>query len=118
MKTILSTKKLSLAQKELILNSGLSFLEYDAISIIPINFDFPNTIENTIFTSSNAVDTVFNKNTENLSLGNVFCVGRKTADILAKKGQNVVKTAKNSLELANYIVKTYKNSQFHFFCGR
>ena len=52
MPTVLSTKKLALNQKELLLNSGIGFAEYDAINIEFLNFDLPKqTIQNAIFTS-------------------------------------------------------------------
>ena len=59
MKSILATKKFTLAQKELLLNSGLTFVEYNAISIEFIPFNTPKQVENAIFTSKNAVKALF-----------------------------------------------------------
>ncbi len=117
MKRILSTKKLSLAQKELLLNSGLSFVEYDAIEIIPLEFEVPDNIDNAIFTSGNAVDIFFGRKADSVDIGKVYCVGSKTAQKLADFGQNVVKIFDYGSELGDFIKKTHKNEDFYFFCG-
>ncbi|MCW5518211.1 uroporphyrinogen-III synthase [Aureitalea sp. L0-47] len=117
MKRLLSTKQLNLAQKELLLNAGCSFVDYNAIEIIPLKFDFPNKIDNAIFTSGNAVDIVFENKPENLQIKKTYCVGPKTATKLTEFGQNVVKTAKNASELADFIDKTFENEDFYFFSG-
>jgi len=117
MKTVLSTKKLSLSQKELLLNSGLSLVEYNAISISPIEFNSPETISHAIFTSSSAVEIVFNSKKKKPQIDYIFCVGKKTGQKLSEYGQKVVKMANNASELSNFILKTYKNEVFHYFCG-
>lgn len=117
MRSVLSTKRLTLAQKELLVNSGLSFVEYDAIEISAVDFSIPAHIQNAIFTSGNAVDIVFQNQPEKPKIDTVFAVGDKTTEKLRGFGQNVVKTAQNASELVNYIQKTSKNGSFYFFCG-
>ena len=114
MKTVLSTKKLSLSQKELLLNAGLCLVEYDAIKIEFLPFEAPNTIKNAIFTSQNAVRSVEGKN---LSFENTFCVGKKTEALLTKNNKNVIKMSQNASELAHFIQKNYQNEAFWFFSG-
>jgi uroporphyrinogen-III synthase len=117
MKRVLSTKKLSLAQKELLLNSGLAFVEYEAISIELLPFQMPTHINNAIFTSQNAVHSYLNSKAENASVDRCYCVGKKTAALLAKNGENVVKIEENASILANFISKSFNNETFYFFSG-
>ena len=82
--TVLSTKKLSTNQKELLLNAGLSLVEYDAIKIefqsLPALI---SSVENAIITSKNAAKVVIK---EKLQIKNCFCVGDKTAALLENNG--------------------------------
>lgn len=114
MASVLSTKKLKINQKMLLLNAGCSLIEYDAIKIEFIPFEVPKNIENAIFTSQNAVKSIQNSQ---LRIQNCFCVGEKTASLLIKKVQNVIKIANNGSDLANFIIKNHKNKTLHFFCG-
>ncbi len=113
-KHILSTKRLTHSQRELLLNSGLSFAEYDAISIEFLKVEIPEKIENAIFTSQNGVRSILGNE---MIVERCFCVGEKTTSLLTKNGQNIVKTAYNGAELATYIVKNHKNDVFYYFCG-
>jgi len=116
-KSILSTKKLNASQRELLLNSGMSFVEYDAIDIEFIDFQAPSKIENAIFTSRNSVNSFFKNEDRSNSILNSFCVGEKTETILLKNDQNVVKTSQNASELAHFIIKNHKNDAFLYFSG-
>lgn len=112
--TILSTKKLSVSQKELLLNAGLGFVEYNAIKIEFLEADIKTEIQNAIFTSKNAVKVVLNSKCK---IQNCFCVGENTKKLLEENGQNVVETAQNASDLAEIIIKNYKSEAFLFFCG-
>lgn len=115
MPTVLSTKKLALNQKELLLNSGIGLVEYDAISIDLIDFNLENKlIENAIFTSKNAVNAIEGKN---LKITNTFCVGDKTSFLLEKKGFQILEKADSAKELASKIVQDHGGKEFYFFCG-
>jgi len=116
-KSILSTKKLSASQRELLLNSGMSFVEYNAIDIEFIDFEAPADIENAIFTSRNSVNSYFRNGGRTNSIRNSFCVGEKTEALLFNFGQNVIKTAENASELAHFIIKSHKNDTFLYFSG-
>ncbi|WP_299258910.1 uroporphyrinogen-III synthase [uncultured Aquimarina sp.] len=112
--SILSTKKLATAQKELLLNSGIGFVEYNAIEIELLDIEFNRDIACAIFTSKNAVKAIHNSD---LNIENCFCVGANTKKFLEKNGQKVVEMAQNASELGKIIAKNYKNEQFYFFCG-
>ncbi len=118
---ILSTKKLSPVQKELLLNTGAALVEYDAIKIEFVDFKIADTIKNVIFTSQNAVKAFHNKiigsGTEENKVLRCFCVGKKTKTLLEKNGLRVVECAENALELGKIIAKHHKNESFLFFCG-
>ncbi|MDP5044806.1 MAG: uroporphyrinogen-III synthase, partial [Leeuwenhoekiella sp.] len=120
MKSILSTKKLTPSQKNLILGAGFSVVEYDAIQIEFVDFELPNTLEYLIFTSKNAVNAFLNKMSKepkksadikgHLSLKaeqlgvqdyKCFCVGSKTEAILLENDLNVINAADNALHLGN-----------------
>jgi uroporphyrinogen-III synthase len=111
---VLSTKKLTPFQREIISNTNISIVAYDAISIEKLPFTNEVVIENAIVTSQNSAKTLIKSIAQ---LKNVFCVGEKTAALLIENNYNVVKTAKNASELAVFIVKTHKNDSFVFFCG-
>ena len=115
MPTVLSTKKLALNQKELLLNSGIGLVEYNAIKINFIQFEIPKKkITNAIFTSKNAVKGILPKK---LEIENCFCVGEKTAALLEKNGYTILEKAQNSEELGKKIAEDHREKQFHFFCG-
>lgn len=130
---VLSTKRLSVSQKNLILGAGFSVVEYDAIHIEFLDFEFPQQLENLIFTSKNAVQAFLNKVRLNKSeLANdkklpppageglgmrTFCVGPKTEALLVKNGFSVAKSAQNAADLADFIAKNHKDAHFCFFCG-
>nr|WP_297786505.1 uroporphyrinogen-III synthase [uncultured Allomuricauda sp.] len=118
MKTVLSTKMLSPAQKELFLNSGLGLVEYDALKIELLDVKIPFTYSNYIFTSKNAVKA-FLRQAKRLDLSkfNAFCVGEKTKSLLEEKGLKVIEMAENASELAETLVKKYQNESFLFLCG-
>ena len=82
MPTILSTKKLSLAQKELALNSGLGLVEYDAIKIELLKVDIEGEIEHAIFTSKNAVKAILNSE---FRIKKCYCVGENTKKLLEER---------------------------------
>lgn len=115
MPTVLSTKKLALNQKELLLNSRIGLVEYNAISIRFIDFNLEkDKIQNAIFTSKNAVKAIERKEIE---IENCFCVGDKTSAIVEAYGLKISARANNARELALQIVKEHSEKEFHFFSG-
>lgn len=118
MNSILSTKILSLAQKELLLNANQSFVEYDAIKIDFIPFKIDLDYDYFVFTSQNGVKSFLKNNGSSIVMENkAFCVGEKTKSLLVQNGLKVIEMAKNSEELGQIISKTYKNASFLIFSG-
>ena len=114
MQTILSTKKLMLNQRSLLLHAGFSLVEYDAIHINFVPFKAPDYIENAIFTSQNAVETVMGKN---IKIDKCFCVGEKTKALLEQNDCKVIMMTEYASELSTYLVDKHKTDKFYFFCG-
>jgi uroporphyrinogen-III synthase len=113
-KTLLSTKILSPSQKELLLNAGMGFVEYDAIKVRFLEVAYPKQIEYAIVTSQNAVHFILQNKIKVLKF---LCVGDKTEALLIKNGQKVIKKAQNSADLAQFITKSMKKEGFYYFCG-
>lgn len=111
---IISTKKLTAPQKELLLNADISFVEADFIKPEPIEFKCPPHIKNAVFTSKNAVKPVLK---ENVKIDNCFCVGDKTEALLEKNGLTVLEKAYQAKALAEKIIKNHADKDFIFFCG-
>ncbi len=125
MKQLLSTKFLTPIQKETVQSSGIRLAEYNAINILFKEFVLNTDFDHYIFTSQNAVRG-FLRAIDQLPLPNkretalaksCFCVGQKTSDLLDENGLKILKTERNSRDLALFIVKYYKNDTFLFICG-
>lgn len=114
MPTVLSTKKLTEIQQQLLLNSGLGWVHTDFISTIPINFEFKETVSNAIFTSKNAVNSLLSKG---IYIKNAFCVGMRTKQLLDEKKISVTLAGKNGETLGNEILKQYPTTNFTYFCA-
>ena len=119
---VLSTKKLKPNQRDLLLGSGFSLVDYDAIEIEFLDFKMPSEIKNAIFTSQNSVRALINNSGfapsqwERAGM-RVFCVGQKTKALLEENELKVINMAQNSAELGDFIIKKFKNETFHYFCG-
>lgn len=115
MATLLSTKKLTAAQQQLVLNAGIGLVSYNAIQIELLEVKTPvDVIANVIFTSKNAVKAILATEVE---ITNCFCVGQNTKNVLEENGFSVLETANNATDLATLIADKYKESSFTFFCG-
>jgi len=110
---------LSLAQKSLLLNAGLQFVEYNGITVEMLDFELPKeTVEAFVFTSQNAVKSFLDKtDPAKFSEKKVFCVGEKTKSLLENNGFTVSKVAHSSYNLGQYLVKAYPNGNFLLFSG-
>ncbi len=114
MQTVLSTKTLSPAQKNLLLNAGIGLVEYNAIKIELLDFSCEKIIPYALVTSRNAAMAIIGRN---IQIENVFCVGDKTATLLLRNGYNIVETANYGKELAEKLSGGYKDRVLTFFCG-
>lgn len=118
-KSVLSTKKLTGSQQELLLNAGISLVEQDFISIVPIPFELKEIPENLIFTSKNAVKAILDHpKLSQLKGKKCFVVGAKTSELLRANGFSVARIANYGSELAKEICEFHKTEKFLFLCGK
>ena len=117
--SVLSTRKLTSGQRELLLNAGIGLVERDFISIEPLDFSVEELPGNLIFTSRNSVELFDRKFSEGeFRNRNIFCVGEKTAALLKSKGYSVKETEDYGADLARLIAEHYRGEEFQFFCGK
>ncbi|MFK6999591.1 uroporphyrinogen-III synthase [Flavobacterium oreochromis] len=115
---IVSTKKLLISQKQFLLNTKLSVIDADFISIRPKHATFETLEEILLFTSQNAVKAILEfNNVEKIKNKRIFCVGNKTKVLLQNQGFNVEATANYATELAEIISSKYPNHSYTFFSG-
>ncbi|MFM7018476.1 uroporphyrinogen-III synthase [Flavobacterium sp.] len=115
---ILSTKKLDLAQKQLLLDAAITVVEEDFIETKAKKFQFSKVHENLIFTSQNAVHSILQHPKCNELKGkSVFCVGLKTKELLTENGFDVVAYTGYAADLAEIISLIYSKESYTFFSG-
>lgn len=112
---LLSTKCLSVEQQNRLIQTGVSYSCWDFIKSTPTNFKANTENKSLIFSSQNAVKSVFNQFRFNGN--NCYCVGEKTQKLLEENGQKVVKMTQNASILADFILKNTKKEPFLFFTG-
>ncbi len=117
--TVLSTKKLTKGQRELLLNKGIGLVEANFIEIRPLHFHVEHLPENVIFTSKNSVRAILKHPLrKEIQERNIFCVGEKTAEFLKQNGFRVSKMANYGANLASEIINNHRKEEFLFFCGK
>ncbi len=113
--SILSTKKLSISQKEHLLKANLAVVDANFITTEAIPFTIPNTtIEQAIFSSQKGVKVVLDNN---IKIKKAYCVGKRTETIIKQHNINVVYTGDNAKELGNYIITKEHIGKFSYFCA-
>lgn len=111
---VLSTRKLSPSQRELLLNSGVSVVEADLIRTQPVKTILPERVSNAIFTSQNAVAAIAESKPQ---IDRCFCVGDKTEAALTALGYTIAEKAYQADKLAQILIDGYARESFTFFCG-
>ena len=109
---LLSTKILSQNFRDKLLMNQFSLVELAFIKISFLeNPIIDGIFDRLIFTSQNAVNAVYSSpKIQKMIEGKItYCVGKKTASLLSENGQKTTKIAQNSLELAQFLAKNYKN---------
>ncbi len=109
--TILSTKKLTDAQQELVLNSGLGLVHYDILQITTGSIGEELDGEGIIITSKNAIPALYKIEKRKP----VFVVGTVTASLL--DGFDIKHVANNARDLAKYIISRHSDLRFDYLCG-
>ena len=113
-----STKILSSAQRQELVNANLEVYEADFIKTESIDFDLKTMKDNLIFTSQNAAQSILlHPKCEELKSKNVFCVGIKTKALLEENGFNVIVYVDYASDLAEIITLIYSNENYTFFSG-
>lgn len=109
--SILSTKKLSLPQQELVLNTGVGLVHYDILEIEAVNSRLQLEGNGVIVTSKNALFALHQvpKTTP------LFCVGEITASLITS--HDVVFVAENAGELAQYLIKNHSHVSLDYVCS-
>lgn len=112
---ILSTNILTNKQRKLLV--GYKVIESSLIEISFLrNIEIKEKIKNAIFTSKNAVKSVFEINKNQIEyFEKVYCVGKKTATLLTEKGINPILIKNSAKKLAMALIKT--KDKYVFFCG-
>lgn len=117
-KSILSTKTLSIEQRQAFLNADFDVLEQDFIEIKNNLFELNIINDNLIFSSQNAVLSLLEQNGwEVLKTKSVFCVGIKTKELLELNGFKVDVYMDYASELAEIITLIYSKETYTFFSG-
>lgn len=112
---ILSTKQLSEPQRQLILNTQHSLVEYNAISIQKDLSAIPDSsLSHVIITSQNTAKICID---QQLSMQKVFCVGKKTAHLLLEAGYQVVLICPYGQNLAQVLTTAYREETFTMLCS-
>lgn len=115
---ILSTKKLLSHQKEGFLNTKITLIEDDFISVSPTKFAVDLLHDTILLSSQNAVLSLLsNDKIEALKKLPVFCVGIKTKQLLEENGFTVEVYTSYAADLAEIIKLIYSNRKFTFFSG-
>ncbi len=118
--TVYSTKTLTEGQRHL-LNTKISVKSSDFIKV-SIN-RIPKTIlksnlKNIIITSKNAVESlVTNFSPEELQFKNIYCVGRRTKQLIEQKIGKVTHSENNAKKLADYLVDFMEGTEITYFCS-
>ena len=117
---ILSTRVLSPIQKNRMIELGARYTERNFIETEAIPFTYSEAKHTLLFSSQNAVQSVFSKTDFKRLLKNkkCYCVGEKTKISLEEKGLKVTHFEENASNLADFILKNAKNEAFLFFCGK
>ncbi|WP_213520923.1 uroporphyrinogen-III synthase [Nonlabens sp.] len=112
--SILSTKRLTEPQVELVLNTGYSLTHYDLLKIQPIGIDSIENWDQVIVSSQNAIPALV---AHRKFLKNVYCVGEVTAFYLKKKGIHPIHIANNAVDLAKTLINNYPDKSFLYLCS-
>lgn len=115
---IVSTKKLSEKQKQLLTDRNFMVYEEDFISIKYKSFELDSLNDFLIFTSQNAVESVLrNIKVTAIKAKQCFCVGENTKALLEEHHFEVIEYSEYAAELASLICNQYSKNSFTFFCG-
>lgn len=112
--SLLSTKIITPAQQELVLNTGIGLTQYDILKTEYVILKENVVWDHIIITSKNAIPAIL----PYLSLiQNIYCVGNKTAALLQENGLQPKYIAQNAVELAIELTSHYSNQDYYYLCS-
>jgi len=118
MPTVLSTRLLSEAHRQLLETSDIQWIEEDFIRTISQDFTVDTVRDIVLFTSQNAVKSVLNNpKAQLLKTKPAICVGVKTKALLEQHGWKVLAWTHYAKELTAVIERDFANQRFSFCCG-
>ncbi|MEN8815828.1 MAG: uroporphyrinogen-III synthase [Nonlabens sp.] len=112
--SILSTKFLTDAQQELVLNTGLSLTHYDVLKTKQVFCKKSTKYDHVIITSQNAIETALKNRS---FINKISCVGETTAATLRNYGFQPTQISNSALELAQQIITKFPDDHFTYFCS-
>ncbi|WP_445954955.1 hydroxymethylbilane synthase [Yeosuana sp.] len=117
---VYSTKAFTEAQRHL-LSSKISVKNSDFIQIsfnrIPKTI-LKSKIENVIITSKNGVESLLtNFSPDELQFKNIYCVGRRTKQLIEQKIGKVKHSENNAKKLAQYLIDFMEGTDITYFCS-
>lgn len=113
--TLLSTKRLSFPQLQLVEHSGVGCVHFDILKIKRRQIDqIPQNIQNVIITSKNAISALLECRQH---VKNIYCVGDKTTEQLLFHGMMPQLTASDGATLADKIIASHSSKSFTYLCG-
>ena len=118
--TVYSTKTLTEGQRHL-LNNKISVKSSDFIKVsvnrIPKTI-LKSNLKNIIITSKNPVESlVTNFSPEELQFNNIYCVGRRTKQLIEQKIGKVTHSENSAKKLAEYLVDYMEGTEIIYFCS-
>lgn len=118
--TVYSTKVLTENQRHL-LNNKISVKSSDFIKVsinrIPKTL-LKSNLKSIIITSKNAVESlVTNFSPEELQFKNIYCVGRRTKQLIEQKIGKVTHSENSAKKLAEYLVDYMEGTEITYFCS-
>jgi uroporphyrinogen-III synthase len=112
--SILSTKLLTLAQAELVLNTSCSLTHYDALKTEHLIHKSSGNLDHVIITSQNALSSVLaNKDL----ITKISCVGETTATQLKRHGFLPIQVSHNGSTLAQELIAKFPKDNFTYLCS-
>jgi len=115
---VIATKKLSDAQKNLLIQGDIEVTDYNAIEKYRLentsaNIDFPVSA---IVSSAYATEILLEQDPQ---FNRLYVVGKRSADRLEQNGHQPDLIADNASDLADYILSyPPKDKTLHYFCSR
>ncbi len=118
--TVYSTKALTEDQKHLLAHKiTVKSSDFIKVSLNRISKTvLKSNLKNVIITSKNAVEALTtNFSPDELKFKNIYCVGRRTKQLIEQKIGTVTHSENSAKNLANYLVDYMEGTEITYFCS-